>query len=118
MPQTHQIHRSSIENSDRGPKLKKEKYRLHLIPLTYTELLPKLIANHIVVPVVLKPLTPPYPKWYDPNAHYEYHIEIPGHSTEDCTPFKYKVQGLVRLDALNFDEHDITVVSLPDHMED
>ena len=114
-PQTHQ---SGIENSDRGPKLKKEKYRLDPIPLTYIELLHKLIANHIVMPVVLKPLTPPYPKWYNPNAHYEYHSGILSHSTEDCTPFKYKVQGLVRLGALNFDEHGITVVSLLDHMED
>ena len=86
--------------------------------MTYTELLHKLIANHIVVPIVLKPLTPPYPKWYNPNAHYEYHSGISSHSTEDCNPFKYKVQGLVRLGALNFDEHGITVVSLLDHMED
>ena len=76
-PQTHQIHQSGIENSDRGPKLKKEKYRLNPIPSTYTELLHKLIASHIVVPVVLRPLTPPYPKWYDPNAHCEYHAWIP-----------------------------------------
>ena len=86
--------------------------------MTYTKLLPKLIASHIVIPVVLKPLTPPYPKWYDPNAYCEYHVGIPSHSTEDCTPFKYKVQGLVRSGALNFDEHGITVVSLLDHMED
>ncbi|XWS75399.1 hypothetical protein CRYUN_Cryun01aG0083400 [Craigia yunnanensis] len=86
--------------------------------MTNTELLPKLIVSHIVVPVILKPLTPPYPKWYDPNTHYDYHARIPSHSTKDCTPFKYKVQGLVRLGALNFDEHDITVVSLLDQTED
>ncbi|XWS61285.1 hypothetical protein CRYUN_Cryun07bG0113200 [Craigia yunnanensis] len=86
--------------------------------MTYVELLSKLFASHIVMPVVLKPLTPPYPKWYDSNVHYEYHAGILGHSTEDCTPFKYKVQRLVRLRALNFDEHSITMVFLPDHMED
>ncbi|XWS16412.1 hypothetical protein CRYUN_Cryun34aG0085200 [Craigia yunnanensis] len=59
--------------------------------MTYTKLLPKLIASHIVMLVVLKPLTPPYPKWYEPNAHYEYHAGILGHSIKDCTPFKYKV---------------------------
>ena len=117
MPQTHQTHRFSIENSERGLKLKKEKYRLDPIPMTYTELLHRLIANHIVVPIVLKPLTPPYPKWYDLNAHCEYHARILGHSIEDCTSFKYKVQRLVRSGALNFDEHGITVVSLPNHME-
>ena len=85
--------------------------------MTYTELLPKLIASHTIMPVVLKPLTLPYPKWHDPNAHCEYHAGISGHSIEGCTPFKYKVQGLVRSGALNFDEHGITVVSLPNHME-
>ena len=118
MPQTHQTHQFGIENSDRGPKLKKEKYRLNTIPMTYMELLHKLIANHIVMPVVLKPLTPPYPKWYDPNVHYEYHARIPGHSIEDCTLFKYKVQRLVRSGVLNFDEHGIIVVSILDHMKD
>ncbi|XWS30883.1 hypothetical protein CRYUN_Cryun23aG0029100 [Craigia yunnanensis] len=108
MPQTHQTHRTGIKNSDPGPKLKKEKHRLDPIPITYTELLPKLIASHIIMPVVLKPLTPPYPRWYDPNAHCKYHVGIPSHSTKDCIPFKYKVQGLVRLGALNFDEHGIT----------
>ena len=117
-PQTHQTHQSGIENSNRGPKLKKEKYRLDAIRMTYTELLHKLIASHIVMLVVLKPLTPPYSKWYDPNAHCEYHAGISGHSIEDCTPFKYNVQGLVRSGTLNFDEHGIIVVTLLDHMED
>ena len=85
--------------------------------MTYIELFPKLIANHIIIPVVLKPLKPPYLKWYDPNVHYEYHTGISDHLIEDCTPFKYKVQGLVRLGALNLDEHGITVVSLLDHMK-
>ena len=118
MPQTHQTHRSGIEISYRGPKLKKENNRLDPILITYTELLSNLIASHIIMPIVLKPLTPPYPKWYNPDVHYEYHVGIPIHSIEDCTPFKYKVQGLVRSDALNFDEHGNTMVSLLDHVED
>ena len=82
--------------------------------MTYTELFPHLITNHLVKPIVLKPLTPPFPKWYDPNAHYEYHVGILGHSIKDCTPFKYMVQGLVRSGALNFDELSVTGVFLPD----
>ena len=70
--------------------------------MTYIELLSHLIANHLVKPVILKPLTPPFPKWYDPNAHCEYHVGISSHSIEDFTLFKYKVQGLVRSGALNF----------------
>ncbi|XWS65230.1 hypothetical protein CRYUN_Cryun05aG0074500 [Craigia yunnanensis] len=59
--------------------------------MTYTELLPHLIANHLVKSVGLTPLTPPFPKWYDPYAHCKYHVRIPSHSTKDCTPFKCKV---------------------------
>ena len=54
-------------STNREPKMKK-KYRLDPIPITYTKFLPHLIANHLVKPVVLTPLTPPFPKWYDPNA--------------------------------------------------
>ncbi|XWS73506.1 hypothetical protein CRYUN_Cryun02cG0135200 [Craigia yunnanensis] len=107
-----------MQNSDRGPKPKKKKYQLDPIPMTYTELLPQLFVNHLIVSVILKYLTSPYPKWYDPNAHYEYHARIPGHLIEDCTPFKYMVQRLVRSGALNFDEHGIIVFFLSDHMED
>ena len=71
--------------------------------MTYMELLSHLIANHLIKPVVLKPLMLPFPKWYDPYAHCEYHVEIPSHSTKDYTLFKYKVQGL---GALNFGRKD------------
>ena len=80
--------------------------------MTYTELFPHLIANHFVKPVVLTPLTPPFPKWYDPNAHCEYHVGIPSHSTEDWTPFKYKMQGLMRSRALNFEKDESGITSV------
>ena len=86
------------------------------IPITYTKLFPQLFENHLVVPIVLKLLTLSFLKWYDPNAHYKYHARILSHSTEDYTPFKYKVQGLIRSGALNFDEHGIFGLSLPNHM--
>ena len=85
--------------------------------MTYMELLPQLTVNHHIMFVVLKPLKPPYPKWYDPNAHYEYYNGILSYSTEGYTPFKYKMQRLVKSSALNFEEHGIVGVSLPDHME-
>ena len=75
-----------------------------------------IFANHLVKSVVLKPLTPPFQKWYYPNAHCEYHIGIPDHSIEDCTLFNYKVQGLVRSGALNFDKLGVTGVFLLDWM--
>ena len=72
------------------------------IPMTYTELFSLLIVRNLVKLMVLKPLTPPFPKWYNPNTRCEYHARIPGHLIEDCTLFKYKVKGLIMSGALNF----------------
>ena len=90
----HGGHASHSANQE--PKLKKENYQLDPILMTYIELFPHLIANHFVKTVVLKPPSPPFPKWYDPTTHSEYHAGISSHSTKDCTFFKYKVQGFVR----------------------
>lgn len=38
------------------------------IPMSYTELLPHLLHNGLVALCPVKPMEPPYPKWYDPNA--------------------------------------------------
>ena len=116
-PSPIKAHQPSMQNSNQGPKLEKEKCRLDPILMTYTEFFPQLIANHLVKPIVLKPLTPPFLKWYNPNAQCEYHARIPGHSTEDCTLFKYKVQGLVWSGALNFDEPSIIDAFLLDRAE-
>ncbi|XWS68807.1 hypothetical protein CRYUN_Cryun04dG0124500 [Craigia yunnanensis] len=53
-------------------------------------------------PMVLEPLTPPFPKWYNPNAYREYHAGILGHSIEDYAPFTDEVQKLIGLGVLSF----------------
>ncbi|XWS18135.1 hypothetical protein CRYUN_Cryun32bG0016100 [Craigia yunnanensis] len=105
----------ALYSANRESKLKKEKYRLDPIPITYIELFPHLFVNHLIKSVVLKPLTPPFPKWYDPNAHCKYHARISSHSIENCTPFKYKLQRLVRSSALKFDE--LGIISIFYHTE-
>ncbi|TYK12200.1 uncharacterized protein E5676_scaffold106G001510 [Cucumis melo var. makuwa] len=72
------------------------------IPMSSTELLPQLLKSHQVAIVPQKPLQPPYPKWYDPNAKCEYHVGAVGHSTENCFPLKTKVQSLVKVGWLKF----------------
>ena len=80
----------------------------------------QLIANHLVVPILLKSLKLPFPKWYDLIALCDYHTRILSHSTENYILFKYNMQGLVRSGALNFDRKDepcIARISLLEHME-
>jgi len=76
---------ASLEAEEAKNKLQilEEKDFIHFtpIPMTYTELLPNLISNDLVVVGHVKPLQPPYPKGYDANVKCGYHGGAVGHST-------------------------------------
>ncbi|XP_040932126.1 uncharacterized protein [Gossypium hirsutum] len=55
-----------------------ERMQFTPIPVTYRELHQNLYDAHAIAPFHLKPLQPPYPKWYDANARCEYHLEYRG----------------------------------------
>ena len=74
----------------------------HPLPISYTELLPILIQNYGISAIPARPRRPPYPKKYDVNAKCEYHGRVGGHSIENCTAFKYKVQSLINADPVRF----------------
>ncbi|KAL5137935.1 hypothetical protein HKD37_10G028212 [Glycine soja] len=74
------------------------------LPMMYEDLLPSLIANHLAVVTPGKVLQPPFPKWYDPNATCKYHGGVPRHSVEKCLALKYKVQHLMDVGWLTFQE--------------
>ncbi|XP_017637389.1 uncharacterized protein LOC108479354 [Gossypium arboreum] len=90
------------------------------IPMTYRELYQNLFNAHVVYPFYLKPLQPPYPKWYDTNAQCEYHAEITGYSIENCTAFKKVVERLIKLGIVRFDDPATPNVAgnpLPNHTD-
>ena len=66
--------------------------------MSYTELLPLLIYNYGISVIPARPRRPPYPKKYDVNAKCEYYGGVGGHSMENCTAFKDKVQSLITAD--------------------
>ncbi|KAH1254260.1 hypothetical protein GmHk_04G010734 [Glycine max] len=72
--------------------------------MTYEDLFSSLITNHLAVVTPEKVLQPPFPKWYDPNATCKYHGGVPGHSVEKCLALKYKVQHLIDVGWLTFQE--------------
>ena len=53
-----------------GRKIDKDKPRWDPIPITYAELLPKLIDNSSIMPIQGRPRKPPFLKWYDINTRY------------------------------------------------
>ncbi|XP_022735615.1 uncharacterized protein LOC111288969 [Durio zibethinus] len=78
-----------------------------------------LVRGHLIAPSYVKPLKPPYPSWYDPNAKCDYHYGVTGHSIENCTALTHKVQGLINDGLLTFDTKFKPSVSenpLPDHI--
>ncbi|XP_017972497.1 PREDICTED: uncharacterized protein LOC108661122 [Theobroma cacao] len=97
---------------------KHEKVQFDPIPIPYAELFTQLVANHLVAPLYIEPLKPPFPRWYDAFAHCDYHYGIKGHSIENCTAFKYKVQGLIKVGILNFEKkpkQNVNNNPLPNH---
>ena len=70
--------------------------------MSYAELLPILIQNYGISAIPARPKRPPYPKKYDVNAKCEYHGGVGGHSVENCTAFKDKVQSLINADLAKF----------------
>ena len=72
---------SSSKGKSSRQKIDKDKTQRDPIPITYTELLPKLIEGGLVVFVHLAPLRP---SRYNVNARCDCHVGIPSHSIEDC----------------------------------
>ena len=72
------------------------------IPVTYTKLLPQLLARQLVALSCVLPLKPPFPKSYNPNVLCDYHSGNLGHSTEDCISLKQQVQTLIEAGKINF----------------
>ena len=70
--------------------------------MSYTELLPLLIQNYGISVIPARPRRPLYAKKYDANAKCEYHGGVEGHSVENCTAFKDKVQSLINVNPAKF----------------
>jgi hypothetical protein len=73
-----------------------------LIPVSYSQLLPYLVHNRMVTPRALRPMTAPFPVWYDTKAKCEFHSGAEGHNTDNCRAFKRKVQELIDQKRLTF----------------
>ncbi|MCI57890.1 gag-protease polyprotein [Trifolium medium] len=54
-----------------------------------------MVHNGMVTHRALKPMTPPFPAWYDAKANCEFHADTQGHSINNCRAFKKKVQELM-----------------------
>ncbi|XP_017613920.2 uncharacterized protein LOC108459067 [Gossypium arboreum] len=106
---------SSKQESD--TKRNTEKLQFTSILVTYKELYQTLFNAHVVSPVYLKLMQPPYPKWYNENVQCEYHAGITGHAIENCTAFKMLVEKLLEMGIIKFDESFGGQNPLPNHAD-
>ncbi|KAH1203165.1 hypothetical protein GmHk_17G049478 [Glycine max] len=83
------------------------------IPMPYVDLLPSLISNQMVVVNPGKIYQSPFPRWYNPNGTCAYHGGVSGHSIEQCMAFKHKVQSLIDVGWLTFQEDNPNVRTNP-----
>ncbi|KAL5128357.1 hypothetical protein HKD37_14G040620 [Glycine soja] len=77
------------------------------IPVSYADLLPYLLDNSMVAITLVKVHQPPFLREYDSNATCACHGEAPGHSIEHCRALKRKVQGLIDMSWLKFEENRV-----------
>ncbi|XP_016755240.1 uncharacterized protein [Gossypium hirsutum] len=98
-------------------KQNNEKRQFMPIPMTYKELYQSLFDTHVVAPFYLKPLQPPFPKWYDANAQCEYHAGIVWHSIENCTTFNKLVERFIQMGIVKFDNEPNAENLLPNHTD-
>ncbi|XP_052882191.1 uncharacterized protein LOC108472802 [Gossypium arboreum] len=98
-----------------GLRQNSEKVSFTPIPVTYRDLYQSLFNAHAIAPFHLKPLQPPYPKWYDAKAKCEYHAGISKHLIENCTGFKKAVERLIKMGVVKFDDTPSDENPLPNH---
>ncbi|XP_052886940.1 uncharacterized protein LOC128295418 [Gossypium arboreum] len=103
------------DNEGSSSRQNSEKVSFTPIPVMYRELYQSLFNAHAIAPFHLKPLQPPYPKWYDANTKCEYHAGISGYSIENCTGFKKAVERLIKMGVVKFDDTLSTENPLPNH---
>jgi len=65
------------------------------------------------MPRNIRPLEPPYPLWYNPNAKCEFNFVAIDHSIEDCRALEETVQKLVANKSLSFKENGPDVKNNP-----
>ena len=76
-------------------------------PVSYADLLPYLLDNSMVAITLVKVHQPPFLREYVSNATCACHGEAPGRSIEHCRALKHKVQGLIDLGWLKFEENRV-----------
>ncbi|KAK2410818.1 hypothetical protein QL285_046160 [Trifolium repens] len=94
----------NLGHQQNQPKTNEKRKVFDPIPIPYSQLLSFLVHNGMVTPRALRPMTVPFPVWYDIKAKCAYHSGAEGHTIDNCRAFKHKVQELIDQKLLTFKE--------------
>ncbi|KAH1213849.1 hypothetical protein GmHk_14G041726 [Glycine max] len=103
-------------NTNTNPKrnfLERKPAKFTSIPMSYANLLPYLLSNQMAMVSPGKVYQPPFPRWYNPYTTCAYHGGVLGHFVEQCVSFKHKVQILIDVGWLTFQEDSPNVRTNP-----
>ncbi|KAF1876673.1 hypothetical protein Lal_00031581 [Lupinus albus] len=74
--------------------------------------------RHLLAPYPVRPIESNFPHWYNANLTCSYHMDVAGHSIEDCEQFKMAVRKLMACGKLEFEDEvrpDISKNPIPNH---
>ncbi|XP_019447336.1 PREDICTED: uncharacterized protein LOC109350566 [Lupinus angustifolius] len=88
------------------------------LAISNAELFRQLADRHLLAPYLVRPFEGKLPPWYNPNHTCNYHMDVAGHSIEDCEQFKLAVRKLMACGKLEFEDDaqpDISKNPIPNH---
>jgi len=88
------------------------------LPVPLEEIYEHLLAAGQIAPILIQPIRPPYPKWYDPIARCTYHAGTQGHTLENCSALRGKVNHLIKSKHISFEGSNMTINPIPNHALD
>ncbi|XP_039039029.1 uncharacterized protein LOC120176748 [Hibiscus syriacus] len=102
-------------HENRGQRRENTRPTFSPVPVPYSEIYASLLKADLIRPYKLTPMQPPYPHWYNANAHCEYHAGIVGHDIENFPKFKKVIQNLINAGDLEFKTPAVNTHPMPNH---
>ncbi|KAE9617713.1 putative retrotransposon gag domain-containing protein [Lupinus albus] len=106
---TYNQNRSAPTNAQAQPNRRPNTFFPNLPPfpklaISNAELFQQLVDRHLLAPYPVRPIESNFPHWYNANLTCSYHMDVAGHSIEDCEQFKMAVRKLMACGKLEFED--------------
>jgi hypothetical protein len=108
MPVTNALQNSGyqpqFQQNQQQPRQRTSRKQIDPIPMTYAELLPKLLERNLVYTKAPLPMPAKLSARYRPDLFCAFHQGAPGHDIEHCCALQKIVQKLIQKNLIPFEE--------------